>query len=136
MKVSITAMLLMGMTVMSAQAAPSLKDCERIIQQSAKQYTLASNVQARIYSVYSSGYPALCAVGKNEAIPAIARIIAEKRSVRSNSCWTRTDEVFFQRLLVNQKNIIRAVAGICVAARNPNLVAQYSYPRRIFAIKD
>ena len=57
------------------------------------------------------------------------RIVAEKRDVRSNSCWTPTDEALFQRILVVQKNYVRSVAVACVAARNPG-AAMVRYPTR------
>lgn len=135
---TIAAALLAVLTTVSTQAAPALKDCERIMQQKARQYTLATNVQAKVSRV--TNYASLCSHGKNDAIPMMARVMAEKRAVRGNSCWNANDEAWFQRLLVIQKNGIRAIAAVCVAARsNPNGVVQlsyYNYPRRIFAIRD
>ena len=112
-KLTIPVILLAGLPMMSAaQAAPALQDCERIFQHSARQTQLAENVKARAYSV--SGAAAHCAFGKTEAMPALARIVADKRAVRSNSCWTPADEARYQRLLVIQKNYVRSVAAsIC-----------------------
>jgi len=124
---TIPVILLAGLPIASVQAAPALQDCERIFQQSARQTQLAENVRVRAYAV--SGAPAYCAFGKTEAMPALARIVADKRAIRSNSCWTPADEARFQRILVIQKNIVRSIAAACVAARNPG-AAQARYPSR------
>ena len=60
-------------------------------------------------------------------MPSLERIVAEKRAVRSDSCWTTADEARFQRILLVQKNFVRSVAAACVAARNPG-TAPARYP--------
>jgi hypothetical protein len=129
-----TTLILLGLTMASAQAGPSLKDCERIIQQNARQNQIAQNVQAKRYSVYGSA--AFCAFGK-ESMPQLERIIADKRAIRSNSCWTPADEARYQRILIVQKNFVRGVAAACVAARNnPAPAQEVRYPSRMSATRD
>ena len=133
-KLTLTIVLLTGVTIGSAHAAPALKDCERIFQQSARQNQIAQNVGAKRYGVY--GAAAQCNFGK-ETMPQIERIVAEKRAIRSNSCWTPADEARYQRILIIQKNFVRATAAACVAARNnPAPVAQVQYPSRMSATRD